>query len=167
MTLWLRSQHFTFKLIIDSGCNPESLPGSKCRWLKWDLLLSSRALDCTVGKWVAAKIWIPIFQYSPSMTMSVWSITKSLREGCTEFALSRELLKKKNYSSLCTVLTENISATIGPNIFSNHLSSFVKKVGPDLASATIYGISEPPKTELQLSVYVYVGIGVCMCVTET
>lgn len=107
--------YFTFHLKLGN-------PGERyiCMLLKAEIhkyLSHESMIRIKRSEWAAAKMWIPIFQYSPSMTMSVWSITKSLREGCTELALSRELLKKKNYSSLCTVWQKISQPQLDPPFF--------------------------------------------------
>lgn len=48
--------------------------------------------------------------YSPSMTMSVWSITESPHDNHSESALHRTTTEE-NYSSQCTVKQRNLSHT--------------------------------------------------------
>ncbi|CAM4670746.1 unnamed protein product [Lepidochelys kempii] len=75
--------------------------------------------------------------------------TKSPHEDRSELALFRELLQKK-ITRPSVQFNKRISDTTRPTIFSYHLPSFVKKVGPNMIQTTIKsGITELPKSELQ------------------
>lgn len=72
-------------------------------------------------KWLLKCVFL-FFQYSPSMTMSVWSVNKSRHEDHSELALFRELLQKKIIRP-SVQFNKRISDTIRPTFFFFFLPS--------------------------------------------
>lgn len=90
--------------------------------------------------------------------------TKSPHADRSELALFRELLQKK-IASPSVQFNKRISDTTRPTIFSYHLPSFVKKVGPNMIQTTVKsGITELPKSELQTIICVCISADRCICV---
>jgi len=77
---------------------------------------------------MVVKMWIPLFQYSPSMTMSVWSVNKSRREDHSELALFRELPQKKIIHP-SVQFNKRISDTIRPAFFFSAISPICQDSG--------------------------------------
>lgn len=95
--------------------------------------------------------------YSPSMTMSVWSITTSPHENHSESALHRTT-REEHYSSQCTVKQRNLSHT-KPTFFFPALSPILWRKRVQTWFKQLYGAAYEhcPETNCKsLSVYVYV-----------